>query len=610
MMNPYNALDSRAFWSSGVAKSSPFLIKDLYRPKWIISRDDKVATAGSCFAQHITRHLKARGFKVLDVEPATIGLPENEAEKYGYGLYSARYGNIYTTSQLLTLAREALGELAPCDIVWDLGSRFVDGMRPSVEPEGLANPSEVLMHRRQHLDRVQILLLEMDIFVYTLGLTEAWINRHDGVVYPMCPGTVGGVFDSSKYEFVNLSFSQVIADLQNFRKLVTEYRGGKTFRVLLTVSPVPLTATASGVHVLQATAHSKAVLRAVAGELASSDLLVDYFPSFEIVTNYAARSIFYETNLRSVRREGVQAVMTHFFASHDTEMSRGPVFGETVENQATDAGYGVQCEEYLLGAYNATRRILVIGPSHAGSFLKTLRNDFKVYETEFTVFAIHGAAFTSVNLAKTLPNGLIELISTHAEGALHHWYSSVGERMVFTPKDFDGILYLDPLFISGGFMRKVLWSGGKGICLQFLPDLSAKTLSNLPSEFRVISASEWLSIFLSWRLGSVRLMELLRNLSPCVPILLFPPANPPARLNLGLYPRYNLGAQRMVAEYFVRVFGASYFLQPDELMDEQCCTLDEFHEPAPDPHHPSQLFYKYILQRMDFESLSYAGSSN
>ena len=39
-------------------------------------------------------------------------------------------------------------------------------------------------------------------------------------------------------------------------------------RLLLTVSPVPLAATATPNHVLVASIHSKSVLRAVAGELA------------------------------------------------------------------------------------------------------------------------------------------------------------------------------------------------------------------------------------------------------------------------------------------------------------------------------------------------------
>ena len=82
---------------------------------------------------------------------------------------------------------------------------------------------------------------------------------------------------------------------------------------VMTVSPVPLTGTASGRHVLQATTYSKAVLRAVAGELAQKYDHIDYFPSYEVITNQAARGCFYEENLRSVRREGVEAVMNIFF---------------------------------------------------------------------------------------------------------------------------------------------------------------------------------------------------------------------------------------------------------------------------------------------------------
>ena len=56
-------------------------------------------------------------------------------------------------------------------------------------------------------------------------------------------------------------------------------------RVVLTVSPVPLTATASDRHVLVANTYSKAVLRAVAEELYLESPYIDYVPSFELVTN-------------------------------------------------------------------------------------------------------------------------------------------------------------------------------------------------------------------------------------------------------------------------------------------------------------------------------------
>jgi hypothetical protein len=132
------------------------------------------------------------------------------------------------------------------------------------------------------------------------------------------------------------------------------HRSGRPLRILLTVSPVPLTATATNQHVLSATSYSKSVLRAVSGDLAQSDDAVDYFPSYEIITNQAARSAFYDHNLRSVRNAGVQTVMRTFLEAHG--MVRDVENVESVKESVAIKGSvekeeSVQCEEILLEAF-------------------------------------------------------------------------------------------------------------------------------------------------------------------------------------------------------------------------------------------------------------------
>ena len=85
---------------------------------------------------------------------------------------------------------------------------------------------------------------------------------------------------------------------------------------MLTVSPVPLTATASAEHVMVATSYSKSLLRTVAGEIASEDERIDYFPSYELVAAPPIRASLFEPNLRGVSARGVDTVMRHFFEQH------------------------------------------------------------------------------------------------------------------------------------------------------------------------------------------------------------------------------------------------------------------------------------------------------
>lgn len=356
--SPYDDLASVAFWRTGVAQVSPTDLERIYKKKWEIKPRFKIATAGSCFAQHITKGLREKGFNVLDLEPAPPGLPEGLHTKYGFSMYSCRYGNIYTAQQLLQLTQEVAGTFSPSDFIWQKDGRFYDGLRPAVEPDGLNTAEEVLEHRNYHISRVRLMLQSLDVLVFTLGLTEAWIHKPSGTVYPMAPGTMAGSYDESIHLFKNYTFLEVLSSLKRSMAVIRSIRKDRSLpRLLLTVSPVPLTATASGDHVLAATVYSKSVLRAAAGHLAKVNRHVDYFPSFEIITNQSARGSFYADNLRSVKAEGVDVVMRTFFSEHRAvRRSSGLSVGKLRQSAALPAerinSEDVQCEESLLEAFN------------------------------------------------------------------------------------------------------------------------------------------------------------------------------------------------------------------------------------------------------------------
>ena len=101
-----------------------------------ITPDTKIATAGSCFAQHIARHLRNSGFNHFVVEPGHPIISASVRAKNNYGLFSARYGNIYTSRQLLQLFQRAFGEFTPLEDVWqEEVDVFLDPFRPSIQPE-------------------------------------------------------------------------------------------------------------------------------------------------------------------------------------------------------------------------------------------------------------------------------------------------------------------------------------------------------------------------------------------------------------------------------------------------------------------------------------------
>lgn len=361
MSTPYTNLPSKAFWRSAVAEASQPVPQDLYERKWPISQQMKIATSGSCFAQHIGRYMRASGFAIMDVEPAPERLAKESHADFGYSIYSARYGNVYTTRQLLQLAQEAFGLRETRTEVWEKNGRYYDPIRPTIETKGLSNPEAVLAHRKRHLERVRQMFLDMDLLIFTLGLTETWIDKQDGTVYPVCPGVIAGSFDDARYEFKNLTYNEVLEDFLSLMEILEQERGDKSLRYLLTVSPVPLTATASGKNVQVSTVYSKSVLRAVAGDIANRFEHVDYFPSYEIVTSPWSGKCFYEPNMRSIDPGGVEQIMQLFLQVHGADNAKeqpAPVEVEPRKEQISetaadteDAAMKIVCDEELLEAF-------------------------------------------------------------------------------------------------------------------------------------------------------------------------------------------------------------------------------------------------------------------
>lgn len=348
--HPYKNLPDRAFWRKAVQNVHPLEIEGWYKKKFEIG-ESRIAAAGSCFAQHIGRQLKAKGFDYLDAEPPPPLLREKDWLDFGYGMYSARYANIYTPRQLLQLAQRATGAFVPQDRAWPKDGGYVDPFRPVIEPEPLASPDDVDASRMAHLTAVKRLFGQTEVFVFTLGLTEAWVSKVDGAVFPLAPGVSGGAFDPAHYAFRNFTFSEVLGDMSDFIAIMRAINPEMKF--LLTVSPVPLMATASDQHVVVATTYSKSVLRAAAGELAAMHDFVDYFPSFEIISSHVMCGQFYEMDKRGVTKYGVNHVMKQFFREHLPPASARKQVPEPEAEEAPDDD-DVQCEEELLAGDSET----------------------------------------------------------------------------------------------------------------------------------------------------------------------------------------------------------------------------------------------------------------
>lgn len=319
-VSPYQGLPDHQFWRRAIERVAPAEVNPVVNPRFRLSSHQKVATAGSCFAQHLSRALVERGFQYYVAETGDEFSAE-ESLRRNFGVFSARYGNVYTGRQLLQLFDRAYGRMTPLDHAWTrTDGKFVDPFRPQIEPDGFATMALLEASRAAHFAAVRKMFEELGVFVFTLGLTEAWRRREDGAIFPLAPGVAGGDMTDGRYEFVNFDVNQVVADMQAFvDRLHTVNPNAK---ILLTVSPVPLIATYEAQHVLVATTYSKAVLRAAAAEISRRNPACEYFPSYEIITGNFNRGRYFDEDLRSIRPEGVDHVMRVFLSSYAGEGAR------------------------------------------------------------------------------------------------------------------------------------------------------------------------------------------------------------------------------------------------------------------------------------------------
>jgi tetratricopeptide (TPR) repeat protein len=248
-------------------------------PTFHIHPGARVFTIGSCFARNIEEHLKRLGFRVPMLD---FSVPREEWPARQNGIL-----NKYTPAaifQEIDWAKNIFlkdGKISESDsaaflyecsdglcIDTNLG-RFVPVTR------------ERFFQRRTEVYNIFKEAFSADYIVMTLGLIEAWFDLEKKVYIQEAP--VGKDFqrNNNRFGFQILTYEQCREFIQN---TVDTIRGiNKEAKFLITTSPVPLSRTFADQDVIVANTYSKSLLRTVAGDIATSNKHVDYFPSYESV---------------------------------------------------------------------------------------------------------------------------------------------------------------------------------------------------------------------------------------------------------------------------------------------------------------------------------------
>ena len=308
---PYEAIAPQQRWDRAITDVDPEDIDPQGAVRFTFDRFTRFASAGSCFAQRIATSLRASPYRYVQAEPGPAWLDVAQRTAYGYAPLSARYGNVYTSLQLLQLLRRACGTFLPQEDAWALGDAFADPFRPRIQPGGFESVELLRRDRAFHLEAVKRLFAELDVFVFTLGLTECWSARADGAVFPACPGRGVGRFDAARYELLNLDVAENVRYLTEFLRELRSIN--PSAKVIFSVSPVAVAATLDAPHVMRASAYTKAVLRAAVETVVRDDAGTDYFASFELFSYARCAAALLEPDGRHVSPAGVERAMRMFY---------------------------------------------------------------------------------------------------------------------------------------------------------------------------------------------------------------------------------------------------------------------------------------------------------
>lgn len=221
-------------------------------PEPLIGPETRITAFGSCFARHIYEWLNARQFKVLNADSSSSA----HIVTMGEGMVN--------TFSLLEQVR------------WALEGEHYEG-------QFWHGPGTTTFEDSEEARRdTAKILLQTDVFIITLGLSEIWYDKLTGGVF--WRGVPARLFDPERHAFRVASFAENKANIRTLHDLLLKHRPDA--RIIFTVSPIPLVATFRPVSCVTANSASKALLRGAVDEVyreVSGRGAMFYWPSYELI---------------------------------------------------------------------------------------------------------------------------------------------------------------------------------------------------------------------------------------------------------------------------------------------------------------------------------------
>jgi hypothetical protein len=277
----------------------------------IITRSSRIFTMGSCFALEIRHELRRRGF---DVYPKYDDIKFDESSQILDSLPDRDNINHYDTFTIRQEIELAFGQshYKPEDFweVRDLAINKVMGREAVYQDPYRKNiyasdRAGILDVSKKLGATIRDGLMQADVYIFTLGLIESWLNTVNGLYVCSYPGTGGGGGAEQTVLHVG-TFQENYENLKRVCDLIFSSFPQK--QIVLTVSPVALERTFRDMDVVVANMESKTLLRAAAGQICREYANVHYLPSFELFVYHDLA----HDNGRHATRDGVETVLDLF----------------------------------------------------------------------------------------------------------------------------------------------------------------------------------------------------------------------------------------------------------------------------------------------------------
>jgi len=332
-------------WDVTLGREQPITLRPINRGSLA---GKNIFTMGSCFALEIKHQLIKLGHAVdpryfdidFDWNTSSVGkLPERDnINHYNIASILQEFQNIVAPEPLYhpdyyydlskknqinrTIKRIVRAAFGSKNMRFD--ANWQDPFRKQV----YAVTKETLQKNTEAIaEKIRIGAQRADLFIFTMGMTEVWIEKKSGLV--VCSG-YGGDVDEHLNSFEDLSYEKVRRMLVELITLVRKLRPNAD--IVFSVSPVPLSKTMKDESLVVANGVSKMKQRLALDEVLPQFENVYYFPSYELAL--AQGKDFYEDNGMLVKATTVSYILDHFMRWYQGEEAAAATNNGTVPTVA------------------------------------------------------------------------------------------------------------------------------------------------------------------------------------------------------------------------------------------------------------------------------------